>query len=176
MLAAAQYLLCVVAGLMFVAGGVAKLARLDRFREAVSGYRLLPAPAEPAAALALPVAELAAGLALLLPGWAAGPLAGAALFALFAGAIAINLLRGRHDVDCGCNPGAPPQPITWRLVLRNLALAALLIACLLPTAPAPHGALPMVALGGAILWGVTRVFATLGQLARPISPVTYRRV
>ena len=46
-----------------------------------------------------------------------GLLAGAGLLALYAGAMAINIRRGRTHVECGC--GGPVQPINGATLLRN---------------------------------------------------------
>lgn len=162
--AGAQLLACVAIGLMLAVAGAGKLLALARFRDAVAGYRLVPGALVPVAAIVLVVAEVCIGLALLLPSLRIAALAGAGLLALFAAAIAINLLRGRRDVDCGCNLGAVPQPIGWGLVARNLALAALLLACLVPTPVLPAGVAPVVTLAGIVLWAVTRVFAMLARV------------
>jgi 1,4-dihydroxy-2-naphthoate octaprenyltransferase len=39
--------------------------------------------------------------------------------------MAINLGRGRRDIDCGCFATVLRQRLSWPLVLRNLLLAAL---------------------------------------------------
>ena len=57
-----------------------------------------------------------------------------ALFTLFAAALAINVLRGHTDIDCGCSGFAAtqaasqanaPRGIGWVHVARALLLAAL---------------------------------------------------
>ena len=55
----------------------------------------------------------------------------AALVSAYAVAIAINLLRGRHDIDCGC--GGASHPLSWGLVARNMVLAAAAILASRPT-------------------------------------------
>jgi hypothetical protein len=108
-----------------------KLADRARFRAALSGYGLLPERLVPGVAAAVPAAEGALALALLAPGLGATPaLCTAALLALYAAAIAVNLLRGRRAIDCGC--GARPRPIGWALVARNALLVALSLAAALP--------------------------------------------
>jgi len=69
--------------------------------------------------------------------WAA--LATAALLIVFAVAMAINVMRGRTYIDCGCFRQGMKQPLSWLLVLRNigLAAAAVLTAAVLPSVPAP---------------------------------------
>ncbi|HLS55076.1 MAG TPA: MauE/DoxX family redox-associated membrane protein [Zeimonas sp.] len=119
--------------LVFIVGAWHKLADLDTFRLAVERYRLLAPSAARGAALALPMAEALAGLMLLLP---ASRTAGAALAAVVLGlvstAVAVNLLRGHRDIDCGCGTPGTGQRLSWALVARN---AALLAACVVAAAP-----------------------------------------
>src|SRR5262249_43406760 len=57
------------------------------------------------------------------------------LLGLYAGAIAINLARGRRDIDCGCAGPAARRPISGWLVARNLVLAGIALAGCAPLAP-----------------------------------------
>jgi hypothetical protein len=111
---------------VFGAAAMTKLRALDAFIGVVHNYHLVPEPLERPIAYALPVAELAIAVGVLLPaGRAAAALAAAMLLALLAGAMAINLMRGRRDIDCGCFATVLRQRLSWPLVLRNLLLAAL---------------------------------------------------
>lgn len=107
-------------GGLFVVAGVAKVARFAAFRESLRGYRM--ARPRGVVAVAVPVAELAVGAALLAgrleAGWAA-----AALLALFTAALVRELASGSAPPSCGCLPGmdSRPGPLT---VLRNAVLAA----------------------------------------------------
>jgi hypothetical protein len=58
------------------------------------------------------------------------------LLAVYAGAMGINLLRGRRDLDCGCmGPGAR-SPVGAGLIVRNLILmTAALVAGFAPVHP-----------------------------------------
>lgn len=56
------------------------------------------------------------------------------LLGLFSGAIAINLIRGRTDIDCGCFGPVLRQKLSGWLLLRNLALIVLAAAVALPEA------------------------------------------
>jgi len=78
------------------------------------------------AAYLVPQVMAYAGVAGVPP--VAGLWAAAALFIVFAIAMALNLLRGRTHIDCGCFQSALRQPLEWRLVVRNVVLA-LLAAC-----------------------------------------------
>jgi uncharacterized membrane protein YphA (DoxX/SURF4 family) len=126
--------------LLFAAAGLSKLRRPGTFREAVAAYDVLPGGIVAAAAMAMAAAEVI-GAALLL--WPAGRLAGAlllgALLLVFSTAIAINIARGRTDVDCGCWLfGAEPTAGQGRLgamtLARNGGLAILLVVASLPPA------------------------------------------
>jgi len=121
--------------LFFVAAGH-KLRDPRRFRATVAEYRLVPDRFAPPAAALLVAVEAAAGGALLVPGArAAGLLAAAALLVVYGAAIAINLARGRWDIDCGCTGPAVRRPISGWLVARNAVLAAAALAGLAPVHP-----------------------------------------
>ena len=69
-------------------------------------------------------------------------LAATSLFVLFAIAISVNLLRGHTDLTCGCFGGAG-IPVSWKLVLRDLALAS---AASMPAVPQHTYTLGIVAI------------------------------
>lgn len=103
---------------------IGHLADRRAYASAIEAYGLVPARAAPGLAGFLPVAMLtSAGAALTPASRAPGLAAAAGLFALFALAVTINLLRGRA-LACGCTPWADEAPITAGLALRNLAAAA----------------------------------------------------
>lgn len=111
-----------------------KLRAPARFRAAFAGYRILPERLVPAASVFVVLCELAAGIGLLAPGAGAAPaLLAAALLTTYAVAIAINLARGRRDIDCGCTGPAARRPLGAGLVVRNAGLS---LAALAAAAPA----------------------------------------
>lgn len=111
------------AALVFVVGAVQKARDWQSFRNALGAYRLLPDALVTPVALALPAVELVAGLALLAPSFRdAGAVLAAALLAIVTGAVAINLARGRTDIDCGCGGAEGRQRLSWGLVARNAVL------------------------------------------------------
>ena len=123
-----------------------KLAAPAAFRDAIADYRLVPGWATTATAVALVAAELGIGAALLVPvpvpvpglglGAAAG-LATGALLALYTGAIAVNLRRGRRGMDCGCSGPGARRELDSGLVVRNVILigAAALCSLSVPVRP-----------------------------------------
>ncbi len=119
-----------LAALLVVVAGH-KLRDLEGFRATLTDYRLLPAGVTFVAARIVVAAEFAAALELLLPG-RSGPLLAAGLLVLYSGAIAINLARGRRDIDCGCAGPALHQPLSGWLLARNAALVGAALACLAP--------------------------------------------
>lgn len=117
-----------------------KLADRDAFASALAAYRLLPPALTGIAARLLPWVEVAIGAGLLLPATRNAALVALALLLLvYAGAMGVNLARGRNDIDCGC--GGESHPLSWGLVLRNLVLAA---AALLASQPALERSLDWV--------------------------------
>ncbi|QCQ92897.1 MauE/DoxX family redox-associated membrane protein [Rhodococcus sp. SGAir0479] len=128
-----------------IVGGVLLLAGAPKIRDregllrAVRGYRLLPPPAERMVAAALPAVEIALGVALiagLIPRAAAA--SAAVLFTGFFLGLAVNLLRGRRELDCGCFAFGRPDDIPrigWFHAVRAGALAVV-SGALAGTAPA----------------------------------------
>ena len=115
-------------GLALLAAGLAKLLGGRKFVEVVRNDRLLPDELVAPVGRLVPLAEVCAAVLmftdLLQPGAAA---AAALLFLMFGGAIAINLLRGRSYISCGCFGVAGEQRLSWAMVVRNLLFAALAV-------------------------------------------------
>ena len=121
--------------LLFAWAAAHKVRDAARFRATVASYALLPGNWTGAAAALLIAGELSVAVALWIPPlMRSAAAAAAALLLLYAGAIAVNLLRGRRDVDCGCAGAARRQPISGWLVGRNLVLAAAALFATLPAA------------------------------------------
>lgn len=111
-----------IGALLALAGG-GKVTRWHEFKGTLDAYRLLPASLVRPAACLIVAAEIVIGVA-LVAGWETGLCAFLActMFTAFAAAMAINLVRGRRFIDCGCFQGTR-QPLEWRLVMRNAVLA-----------------------------------------------------
>lgn len=127
-----------------------KLSEPNAFLSALAAYRLLPAAVLDPAARVVPWAEIAIAVGLLVPVTRVGALfAAAALFALYGLAIAVNLVRGRSYIDCGC--GGAAHPLSWGLVVRNGVLAAAALAVTVPTVDRPFDWLDAVTLVAGVL-------------------------
>jgi hypothetical protein len=139
-------------GLVLLVAAFHKLRGWAEFRVAVANYRLLPDALVVPVAVALPALEAMAGVGLLVDGLR---VAGAALAITAVGsataAVAINVSRGRTDVDCGCGGIEGHQRLSWGLVARNALLLAGLVASTLagpaqPLTPVAYTTLAAAAL------------------------------
>jgi uncharacterized membrane protein YphA (DoxX/SURF4 family) len=109
---------------VFLVAGFAKLLSSDEFALAVQNYDLLPARASVVVARVLPALEIGCAVLLLL-GLGIRPVSAvlALLLLVFAGAVAVNLARGR-EIDCGCFGASTERRLSRWTVVRNVALAA----------------------------------------------------
>lgn len=110
-------------GLLLLAMAAGQSADLDRFREALGGYDLL-GPVEPAAAIAIPLAEALAGLGIL----AALRTAGAAglTIAVFWSVLATQAFwRGLSLENCGCFGAYLAQELHWWVLLEDVEFVVL---------------------------------------------------
>jgi thiol-disulfide isomerase/thioredoxin/uncharacterized membrane protein YphA (DoxX/SURF4 family) len=145
---------------VFVVAGVAKLADLAGSRAAVAGFGVPERLAAPIGTL-LPVAEITAAVLLLGEDTArAGALLALVLLAGFCIGIARSMARGEAP-DCHCFGQLHSEPVGPRVLIRNLALAALAAFALfagddagphlLPSFDGSAGALLVAGLAAAIL-------------------------
>ena len=129
-------LLALVFALLFLTAGVHKLGDRLRFRGILVAYQILPANLVGPSSLLIPLTEILLGV-----GWlfvqrvdllAA---ASAALLTAYALVMAINLIRGRTYIDCGCSfssrkassENSGIQQLSPWLVYRNILLIMLSI-------------------------------------------------
>lgn len=154
-----------ILAVVFGSAGPPKLTSRDAFQGVLANYRLLPQPLIAPIAVALPCAEILIAIGLVVPATRSiAALCAALLLLLFAAAMAINLLRGRRDIDCGCAMGLLRERIGWPLVARNLLLAAvaLVIAWGVPVAR-PLGWLDVVTVVAAVAAALL-LHAAVGRL------------
>ena len=140
---------------IFLFAAVHKARNYLSFRGVLSQYNLLPEALVGIAAPAVVAAEILAALALLtpagiLPGVPTASLA-ALLLCLYTGAIAVNLMRGRTAIDCGC--GGEPTPLSGWLLARNALLLGLAFTAATGATPKwTPGLLLLAAAPTAFLW------------------------
>jgi uncharacterized membrane protein YphA (DoxX/SURF4 family) len=116
-----------------------KLSSIDTFENVVRDYALMPAALAPPASRLLILCEMAVVAGLVSGLWM--PITATlamVLLAVYAAGMAINLARGRRDIDCGCfgpaGNGENSHSLSGWLLLRNLSLIALTALLLLPVA------------------------------------------
>jgi hypothetical protein len=155
---------------LFAAAGLHKLRTPLRFRAALDAYEVLPQRSVNAAASALPFGEALIAVSLLYtPAAGFAAVAALALLCVYTGAIAVNLRRGRRDLDCGCGAAEAPQPIGPSLLLRNLALMACASAVAVGPGDRPLHATDALTITGAslvaaLLWTATTRLGALRPL------------
>jgi len=116
---------------LFLVSGVQKTQDNLRFQGLVTNYKVLPETLSPWVARALPVLEMACGIALLVPGIQNIALAGVLMLLLaYTFGIGLNIYRGRTHIDCGCGAASKPQRLNKGLLLRNSLLVLVVLVAL----------------------------------------------
>jgi len=113
----------VILGTLFLSTSVTKFRKKEEHVATVINYRILPPSLAYPFARAEMATELAAGILLCVGLFQqAAALLCILLLAVYSCAIAINLVRGRREVSCGCGGIAGNHTLSWWLVLRNFTL------------------------------------------------------
>ena len=90
----------------------------------------------------------------------------AALLASYMSAIAVNLLRGRIHIDCGCTMGTSAgkdQQLSWGLVARNSVLIMAALTATVPTTERAIGLVDYVTLVAGLL-AIVLLYGAANQL------------
>jgi len=121
---------CLLA-LLFASAAWHKWADSRRFASIVEAYRIAPATFARLLGRVVPAVEAAIAFGLLLPLYRWGAIAAAGLLVAFNVAIAVNLARGRRDIDCGCFAERASVPLGITPIVRNtLLIGAAAVVCL----------------------------------------------
>jgi len=145
---ALTWTLAVALATLFALSAAMKFAELDQFAAALENYRLLPPILVAPAARVIPAMEAMAALGILLPAARTdASLLMAALLAIFTAAIAINLARGRTEIDCGCFGPVLRQTLSGWLLARNAILIGASIATAAPMHSRPLAFVDFVTIG-----------------------------
>lgn len=159
--------LSAVLSVIFLTGAWQKLRDLALFEANVENYRLLPDGLAWPTAILLPVWELAAGAMLLLEATRpAGAVLAIGLLSVVTAAVAINLLRGRTGIDCGCGSlggHVGDQTLNWGLTVRNAVLVIAAALVLREDAPRSLVWIDYLSVAGGTL-GLLGLYVTANQL------------
>lgn len=123
----ALFAIRLLVSLILFSAGWAKARDPKGFANVLNGLGVLPARAVGPTAGVLPWVEM--GTAVILLWGPTAPFAaiiGSGLLGAFSATIAVALARGVTP-ECGCFGGRAPTKASWRLVIRNVALIALLV-------------------------------------------------
>lgn len=160
-----QIALRMAIALLLAEAAVGKLSDRAGFEGVVANYQVLPSILVLPVARLLPPVELLIAMGLLTGALAPWPaVAAAGLLMVFAGAMGVNLARGRAAIDCGCGRGGLRQPLSWARVIKNVGLASLLAITASPqTATFGDWAVGLAA--GAALFAIDYTLTYLGALS-----------
>jgi hypothetical protein len=153
---------------LLLASGVQKIRDFARFAALLAAYRIVPARLSYVVAIVVPCIEilLAAGLCL-------APMRRLSLelvIALLLGygiAMAVNLRRGRHELDCGCGTLRERQPIARWMLWRNGLLVAAAAVALAPSSSRPVQAVDIMTVACAVATAMLLYTAAGRLLATP---------
>ena len=127
-----ELVICCALALLWFTAAIKKTFVFEGFVTTLRNYQLVPKSMLVPFSAAIVGMELCFSIGVVLPfTHSFFLLSSAGLFGMYAAAIGINLRRGRRHIDCGCM-GLTQQSLSGWLVWRNLLLAGLALACLLP--------------------------------------------
>jgi Methylamine utilisation protein MauE len=130
---ALKWTLVVALATLFTASAAMKLSDLGAFAAAVENFRILPRTLAAPVAWTIPALEVLASAGLLFAATrGAASITILALLAIFSVAIAVNLARGRREIDCGCFGPALRQTLSGWLLVRNAILFAAAAVAMAP--------------------------------------------
>lgn len=149
---------------LFGVAGVHKLRNRTVFQDQLAAYGLVPDALLGVMARTLPILELALATALFIPALTIMALWGSALLlALYGLVMALALVQGRANIDCGCSGANGATSVSTALVVRNALLAALAIGATLP-GPDNTLSLPDRGLGVLMATGLCILYMAASQL------------
>jgi hypothetical protein len=163
---------CAAAFTIFLGSAALKFWQPTEFRAVVESYRLVPEAGAVVLGWLVPALELAGAIGLVMAATrVAAVLLLLSLLAVFTGAIALNLARGRRDLDCGCFGPLLRQQLSGWLIARNGVLGLLVLAAFARVDARPLASLDYLTIGAAapalvILYGAANyLLATAPKVA-----------
>jgi hypothetical protein len=127
--------IAILIAFVFAAAGIHKAMNFSHHAGVVADYRVVPAWVVPLLAPLIIVLEFAVVVLVLIPDTrSAGVILTTGLLFVYILSIALNLVRGRTFIDCGCSWGSQGHQISAWLIARNLIMVAVALLALLPSA------------------------------------------
>ncbi|MAM00263.1 MauE/DoxX family redox-associated membrane protein [Hydrocarboniclastica marina] len=158
--------------LLFLRAAWHKAGDYGRFYGLVADYRLVPEVLLGTVSRGLIALELGVVALLVFPPlvfW--GALGATGLLGFYALVIAISLLRGREQIECGC--GGAPQRLAWSLVARNLLLMAVAVLAMFGELSAtPPTAVALAITAGLLAWSL---YLIAEQIITNLNPLLLHR-
>ena len=109
--------------LLFATAAVAKIRDRVRFAAVLEAYEVMPRSLTRSAAVLLPFIELTVAFGLFVTQFRPVAAAAAAgLLLIYGAAMGVNLVRGRRDIDCGCEGFGRRRSIAPWMLVRNSVL------------------------------------------------------
>lgn len=117
-----------------ISSAYTKFRDLPNHEQSIQNYKIIPDRYAKSAAKFDAVVEMMVGL-LLLVGlfYKVSLILFIGLIVVYSLAILINLLRGRTTLSCGCGGIVGEKPISWKLIIRNLAINSVVLWLLFST-------------------------------------------
>ncbi|MFK7954913.1 MAG: MauE/DoxX family redox-associated membrane protein [Lysobacterales bacterium] len=134
------FLLLGTIALLFTVSAFHKLSAPRHFLAVVADYQLVPPALHRPLGVALVVGELSVVILALTGNSNYALKLASVLLAAYTLGIAINLLRGRRDIDCGCAGPAATQTLSEWLVVRNSILLLIALIAQVPSMVRPFAA------------------------------------
>lgn len=108
---------------LFISSSFSKIRNYEEHKMVVKNYNLLPKRSISMFMFIEVSLELLTGIGLLLtPVQISSIYLAIIMLVIFTIAVAINLLRGRTNISCGCGGIVGNHQLSWKLVFRNLCL------------------------------------------------------
>lgn len=127
--------IAILIAFVFAAAGIHKTLNFSHHAGVVADYRVVPALVVPLLAPLIIVLEFAVVVLVLIPETrSAGVILTASLLSIYIFSIALNLVRGRTFIDCGCSWGSQGHQISAWLIVRNLLMVIVTLIAILPVA------------------------------------------
>lgn len=120
-----QLFLRMLLSILFLSTSVSKFRKIEEHIVIIKEYRIIPLRWSRGLGWFEVMCEFAVGFCLLVGFWIDVTFMTAALLLfIYSVAVSVNLLRGRDFISCGCGGIAGDQALSWKLVLRNIFLIA----------------------------------------------------